>query len=113
MQFDQSRDEWLISVDDHVIEPPDVWVTRLPAKHRDAGPRWVADASGEAWLFGDERLAVGGAVTNGALDPTDVRPPVFTPLPWSEVPSVLRELSFRDEISEGLAQHALERFLAR
>src|SRR5438094_1107902 len=57
MQFDQSRDEWLISVDDHVIEPPDVWVTRLPAKHRDAGPRWVADAGGEAWLFGDERLA--------------------------------------------------------
>ena len=38
---------------------------------------------------------------------------VAPPLLWSEVPSVLRELSFRDEISEGLAQHALERFLAR
>jgi predicted nucleic acid-binding protein len=37
---------------------------------------------------------------------------VAPPLLWSEVPSVLRELSFRDEISEGLTQHALERFLA-
>jgi predicted TIM-barrel fold metal-dependent hydrolase len=31
----------LISVDDHVIEPPNVWVDRLPAKLRDRGPRIV------------------------------------------------------------------------
>ena len=24
--------DWMISVDDHVIEPPSVWVDRLPAK---------------------------------------------------------------------------------
>jgi len=28
-----------ISVDDHVIEPPEVWTSRLPARHRLAGPR--------------------------------------------------------------------------
>jgi predicted TIM-barrel fold metal-dependent hydrolase len=28
----------MISVDDHVIEPPNVWVDRLPAKYRDVGP---------------------------------------------------------------------------
>jgi predicted TIM-barrel fold metal-dependent hydrolase len=29
----------LISVDDHVVEPPDVWSSRLPAKDKDVGPR--------------------------------------------------------------------------
>jgi predicted TIM-barrel fold metal-dependent hydrolase len=29
----------IISVDDHVIEPPHVWTTWLPAKYRDRGPR--------------------------------------------------------------------------
>jgi predicted TIM-barrel fold metal-dependent hydrolase len=29
----------LISVDDHVIEPPNVWLDRLPAKYHDVGPR--------------------------------------------------------------------------
>ncbi len=28
-----------ISVDDHVIEPPNVWQDRLPAKYREVGPR--------------------------------------------------------------------------
>ena len=29
----------IISVDDHVLEPPNVWVDRLPAKYHDVGPR--------------------------------------------------------------------------
>ena len=29
----------IISVDDHVIEPPDLWSSRLPQKYRDRGPR--------------------------------------------------------------------------
>jgi len=29
----------IISVDDHVIEPPNVWTDRLPAKFQEAGPR--------------------------------------------------------------------------
>jgi predicted TIM-barrel fold metal-dependent hydrolase len=31
----------IISVDDHVIEPPDVWQSRLPERFREAGPRSV------------------------------------------------------------------------
>src|SRR5882757_6174837 len=31
----------IFSVDDHVIEPPDLWQRRLPAKFRDAGPKIV------------------------------------------------------------------------
>jgi predicted TIM-barrel fold metal-dependent hydrolase len=29
----------IVSVDDHVIEPADVWQSRLPAKYREIGPR--------------------------------------------------------------------------
>ncbi|MFI6584530.1 amidohydrolase family protein [Embleya sp. NPDC050493] len=31
----------VVSVDDHVVEPPDLWTRRLPARHRDRGPRVV------------------------------------------------------------------------
>ncbi|HWL41885.1 MAG TPA: amidohydrolase family protein [Ilumatobacter sp.] len=31
----------IISVDDHVLEPPDLWTSRLPAKYQDAAPRIV------------------------------------------------------------------------
>ena len=31
----------IISVDDHVIEPPNVWQDRLPAKYKEIGPRSV------------------------------------------------------------------------
>ncbi|MCC5951176.1 MAG: amidohydrolase, partial [Acidimicrobiia bacterium] len=29
----------IVSVDDHVIEPPNVWTDRLPARYSDVGPR--------------------------------------------------------------------------
>ena len=29
----------IISVDDHIMEPPDLWTTRLPSKYKDVGPR--------------------------------------------------------------------------
>ncbi len=28
----------IISVDDHVVEPPDLWQSRLPAKYLDRAP---------------------------------------------------------------------------
>lgn len=34
---------WIISADDHVVEPPGVWWDRLPKRDRDAGPRVVQD----------------------------------------------------------------------
>ncbi|MGE0309000.1 MAG: amidohydrolase, partial [Acidimicrobiia bacterium] len=46
---------WIISVDDHVLEPPNVWVDRLPAEYRDRGPRVIrergraTDGRGKVW----------------------------------------------------------------
>ena len=37
---------WLISVDDHVIEPAHLWQTWLPEKYRDHGPKLVFDEHG-------------------------------------------------------------------
>jgi predicted TIM-barrel fold metal-dependent hydrolase len=34
---------WVISVDDHVVEPPHLWQTWLPSRWRDRGPRVVQD----------------------------------------------------------------------
>jgi predicted TIM-barrel fold metal-dependent hydrolase len=48
---DKGASEWLISVDDHVLEPGNVWQERVPAKFRDAAPRLVRDAQGEAWIY--------------------------------------------------------------
>jgi predicted TIM-barrel fold metal-dependent hydrolase len=65
----------LISVDDHVLEPPDIWTSRLPRKLRDRGPHvrrergviaetlkgldgWIAGEPGgwaDVWYYDDLR----------------------------------------------------------
>jgi len=42
----------IISVDDHVIEPPHVWQDRLPAKYKDVGPRVKRAPMGEMTFVG-------------------------------------------------------------
>ena len=42
----------IISVDDHVVEPPELWSSRLPAKYRDIGPRIEYLPQGEVVLDG-------------------------------------------------------------
>jgi predicted TIM-barrel fold metal-dependent hydrolase len=92
--------EWMISVDDHLIEPPRVWVDRLPVKYRDVGPRWVTDELGEAWHYEDVRQPVGGAVTNGAIWPPEKRPPTFVPLAFSEIPKACHDPQARVEVMD-------------
>jgi predicted TIM-barrel fold metal-dependent hydrolase len=66
----------IISVDDHIVEPPDLWERRLPAAMRDRAPRvdrvkgrfdpgarggWVESDDGEwadLWRFGDYEMAI-------------------------------------------------------
>jgi predicted TIM-barrel fold metal-dependent hydrolase len=43
---------WTVSVDDHVIEPRDLWTSRLPAKYQDVGPRVERLPAGEIALAG-------------------------------------------------------------
>ena len=42
----------IISTDDHLVEPPEVFEGRLPAKFADQAPRIVENpAGGQAWLY--------------------------------------------------------------
>jgi predicted TIM-barrel fold metal-dependent hydrolase len=46
----------IVSVDDHLVEPPDLFVGRLPQRFADRAPRVVSDESGmEAWEFDGQR----------------------------------------------------------
>lgn len=40
---------WMISSDSHIVEPPDLWVGRVPDHLADRAPRVVAEADGEWW----------------------------------------------------------------
>lgn len=54
------RPNWLISVDDHVLEPPHVWQDRVPAKFKEAAPRIVTDEQGEYWVYEGKRYPTTG-----------------------------------------------------
>ena len=54
MQID---DLVLVSVDDHVVEPPDMFERHIPDRYRDEAPRLVhRDDGSDAWLFQGKEL---------------------------------------------------------
>jgi hypothetical protein len=57
--------EWFISVDDHVVEPPNVWLDRLPSRYRDAAPRYIQEEA--TWVFGDQRVPTSFGVSAGPV----------------------------------------------
>jgi predicted TIM-barrel fold metal-dependent hydrolase len=70
--------DWMISVDDHVLEPPSVWESRLPAKYREFGPRLVNDDKGEAWYYENKRIP-----TTGLAAAAGKKKEEFSPLPMT------------------------------
>jgi predicted TIM-barrel fold metal-dependent hydrolase len=47
----------LVSVDDHVVEPPDMFDQHLPAKYKDVAPKVVHTESGDdVWLYEGQEL---------------------------------------------------------
>ena len=60
----------LVSVDDHVVEPPDMWEDRLPERWKDRAPRLVRKSDGtDVWVF------EGQQVPNIGLNAVAGRPP--------------------------------------
>ena len=51
----------IISVDDHVVEPANVWMDRLPSKYKDVGPRVVRAPVKEITFIGGKFAPVMGA----------------------------------------------------
>ena len=55
------NDMILLSIDDHMIEPPNVFDKTMPAKYRDQAPKLVKDDEGkDMWLFQNESIGVPG-----------------------------------------------------
>lgn len=88
----------IVSADDHVVEPPDLWVSRLPAKYKDIGPRivrekgmvhladgdftYVKSDEGEAvdtWYYEDLRIpsTIPGAAVGYELDDMEMKVMTF------------------------------------
>lgn len=60
----------LVSVDDHVVEPPDLFEGHLSDKYKDLAPKFITRADGtNAWLYEGQELA------NVALNAVAGRPP--------------------------------------
>ncbi|SHN24104.1 amidohydrolase family protein [Cryptosporangium aurantiacum] len=60
----------LVSVDDHLVEPPDMFKHHIPAKYRDLAPKVIQRADGtDAWVF------EGQEATNVGLNAVAGRPP--------------------------------------
>jgi predicted TIM-barrel fold metal-dependent hydrolase len=57
----------IISVDDHVVEPANLWQDRLPAKYREAGPKVVLAPPGDVVFIGG-KLTVGMGEPGSAPD---------------------------------------------
>lgn len=70
--------DWMISVDDHVLEPPDVWQTRVSASHKDRAPKLVSDRAGERWVYDGREVATSGLSAVVGKDRTE-----FSPEPMS------------------------------
>ena len=44
--------ETVISADSHMLEPADLWTSRLPARFKDRAPQIYFDEARDTWLFG-------------------------------------------------------------
>jgi predicted TIM-barrel fold metal-dependent hydrolase len=82
--------DWLISVDDHILEPPNVWVDRVPAADRERAPHMVVEDGMDYWIYDGKRFPSSGlsAVAGKkkeefspeALSYADMRPGCYDPV---------------------------------
>jgi predicted TIM-barrel fold metal-dependent hydrolase len=55
------EDMIILSIDDHTVEPPDLFEHHVPAKYKDRAPRLVRDANGnEHWEFEGKEFGIFG-----------------------------------------------------
>ena len=57
----QTNDLILVSIDDHVVEPPDMFLRHVPAKYKDEAPVVVTDDKGvDQWMYQGRPQGVSG-----------------------------------------------------
>lgn len=66
--------EGIVSVDDHLIEPPHVWVDRVPARLRDAVPHVVEEDGHSVWCYEDKRITIPWLIAQAGRPADEIRP---------------------------------------
>ena len=73
----------LVSGDSHVLEPPDLWTKRLPAKYQDAAPKMQRFPQGDAWVMPGLSAPINFGMNAAATKhPKDVSPWIT----WEDAP---------------------------
>ena len=68
----------LISVDDHVIEPPGLWVDRVPRADRERVPHVVEENGASIWHYEDVRIPMPSLFAQAGRDEADIVPGLMT-----------------------------------
>jgi predicted TIM-barrel fold metal-dependent hydrolase len=79
----EMNDMILVSVDDHVCEPPDMWTNVLPAKWKSRAPKLVSRADGtDVWVFEGQQIPNVGlnAVAGRPLEEYGMEPTALSQL---------------------------------
>ena len=79
--------DWLISVDDHILEPPNVWVDRVAAKDRERAPHMELVEGMDCWVYDGKRYPSSGLSAVAGKSKEEFSP---EPLPYSEMRPVRR-----------------------
>jgi predicted TIM-barrel fold metal-dependent hydrolase len=58
-----SRLDWLVSCDDHIMEPPHLWQARMPAALKERAPKVIHQDGKDFWLFEDRKAPMLGLLT--------------------------------------------------
>ncbi|UGQ11001.1 amidohydrolase [Yinghuangia sp. ASG 101] len=75
--------DWLISVDDHILEPPTLWIDRLPKADRDRAPHMEFDDTGlDFWVYDGKKFPSSGLSAVVGKSKEEFSP---EPLPYSEM----------------------------
>jgi predicted TIM-barrel fold metal-dependent hydrolase len=91
---------WITSVDDHIIEPPNVWVDRIPSKYLDVCPRVITEDDGaEFWVYEDTKSITGGLGASAGRRAEDITANGF---PYADMrPGCFDAKARLDDMTEG------------
>ncbi|MFN2538049.1 MAG: amidohydrolase family protein [Mycobacteriales bacterium] len=106
----------LFSVDDHIIEPRDVWTSRLPAKYAEDAPHVVEEDGREYWVWEGTKFPQMGlnAVAGKPQEEWDMEPVRFSDMiPGCYDPKARAEDMLADNIRASLCFPTLAGFGGR
>lgn len=71
-------DERIISVDDHVIEPPNLWVDRVAPSDRGRVPHVVEEDGVSVWVYEDAEIRIPGLFVQAGRPEAEIKPELMS-----------------------------------